>query len=288
MGPAQVDADGAAARRDGHVLDDPGRAVDAAKTAAAPAPGRGEAGRRPRAKPEPAPSPKPEPKGPPIAAKEVDGTVVLVFPAERFDLDVAAALGKRDWDTVVRRSDNLPGAMRDKIQRDGASWIAPLEFLSEVFVDGKPLTKQQFEKDARTVDGVRALDVHFPRFGDVVLLDVPGKGRFVTSLTDRAERAAALVPVMPRSLASRVAIAARGSATARADDDFAGAHDHLRARRLAVSRRPARQGRDRDRDARRAKAHRARAAHRRRRHGAARRSRRQVVVDAARRLDQAR
>ena len=42
----------------------------------------------------------------------------------------------------------------DKIQRDGASWIAPLEFLSEVFVDGKPLTKQQFEKDAKQTDRV--------------------------------------------------------------------------------------------------------------------------------------
>jgi hypothetical protein len=136
---------------------------------------------------------KEEPKGPPIGAKEVDGKVVLVFPPERFDLDVAAALGKRDWDHVVRRSDNLTGAMRDKIQRDGAAWIAPLEFLSEVFVDGKPLTKQQFEKDAQPLDGGRALEVHFPRFGEVILLEIPGKGRFVTSLTDRAERAAQLV-----------------------------------------------------------------------------------------------
>ncbi len=140
-----------------------------------------------------APAPAPAPKGPPISAREVDGKVVLVFPAERFDLDVAAALGKRDWDNVVRSGDHLPGALRDKIQREGASWIAPLEFLSEVFVEGKPLTKAQFEKEARQVDGVRALDVHFPRFGDCVLLDIPGKGRFVTSLTDRAERAAALV-----------------------------------------------------------------------------------------------
>lgn len=135
----------------------------------------------------------PKPKGPPIAAKEIDGKVVLVFPQERFDLDVAAALGKRDWDTVVHSSDNLPGAIRDKIQREGACFIAPLEFLSEVFVEGKPLTKQQFEKEARAVDGGRALDVHFPRFGEVVLLDLPGKGRFVTSLTDRAERVLALV-----------------------------------------------------------------------------------------------
>ena len=146
----------------------------------------------PKAEPAPAPK-KEEPKGPPLAAKEVDGKVVLVFPSERFDLDVAAALGKRDWDQVVRSSDNLPGAMRDKMHRDGAAWIAPLEFLSEVFVDGKPLTKQQFEKDAQPLDGGRALEVHFPRFGEVILVEVPGKGRFVTSLTDRAERAVQLV-----------------------------------------------------------------------------------------------
>jgi hypothetical protein len=159
----------------------------------------------PEPKPAPRPAPaaakdakpaepaKPEPKGPPITAREIEGAIVLVFPAERFDVDVVAALGKRDWDHVVRRSDNLPGSTRDKIQRDGASWIAPLEFLSEVFVEGKPLTKQQFEKDATTIDGVRALEVHFPRFGDATLLDVPGKGRFVTSLTTHAERAAKLV-----------------------------------------------------------------------------------------------
>jgi hypothetical protein len=150
----------------------------------------------PAAAPVPVPVPVPvkdEPKGPPVAAKEIDGHVVLVFPQERFDLDVAAALGKRDWDQVVRRSDNLPGALRDKIQREGAAWIAPLEFLSEVFVEGKPLTKAEFEKTARQLDGARALDVHFPRFGDVVLLDVPGKGRFVTSFTTSAERALALV-----------------------------------------------------------------------------------------------
>jgi hypothetical protein len=139
------------------------------------------------------PEPKPEPKGPPLTAREIDGKVVLVFPAERFDLDVAAALGKRDWDQVVRRTDNVSGALRDKIQRDGASWIAPLEFLSEVFVEGKPLTKAEFEKSATTAAGVRSMDVHFPRFGPVTLLEIAGKGRFVTSL-DSAERAAQLVP----------------------------------------------------------------------------------------------
>jgi hypothetical protein len=178
----------------------PGAPSQAAKTAAAPAPtptnGEPKKAEAPKKAAEPAKAPEPvkeEPKGPPINAQELDGKIMLVFPPERFDLDVAAALGKRDWDTVVRRSDNMSGAMRDKMHRDGACWIAPLEFLSEVFVDGKPLTKQQFEKDARAVDGARALEVHFPRFGDVILLDVPGKGRFVTSLTDRAERALTLV-----------------------------------------------------------------------------------------------
>ena len=115
---------------------------------------------------------------------------MLVFPAERFDLDVAAALGKRDWDQVVRSSDNLSGAMRDKIHRDGASWIAPLEFLSEVFVDGKPLTKQQFETDARSRRRRARRSTSTSRASATsMLLEIAGKGRFVTSLTERAERA---------------------------------------------------------------------------------------------------
>jgi hypothetical protein len=146
-----------------------------------------------KAPPAAQPAPEPEPKGPPLIAKEIDGAVVLVFPPERFDLDVAAALGKRDWDQVVRRSDNLSGSVRDKIYRDGASWIAPIEFLSEVFVEGKPLTKAEFERDAQQVDGVKSLDVHFPRFGAVTLLEISGKGRFVTNLSD-ALSAAKLLP----------------------------------------------------------------------------------------------
>jgi hypothetical protein len=167
----------------------PAQPTPSERAARAAKPANDGAAARPAAAPPPA---KPEPKGPPLAAHEVDGKIVLVFPAERFDLDVAAALGKRDWDQVVRRSDNLTGALRDQIQRDGAGWIAPLEFLSEVFVDGKPLSKPEFEKTATTTDGVKSLEVHFPRFGPVTLLEITGKGRFVTSL-DNAERAAKLV-----------------------------------------------------------------------------------------------
>ncbi len=144
---------------------------------------------KPDAKPEPA-----APKGPPLRLVEAEGKVVLVFPAERFDLEVAAALGKRDWDHVVGKHDAMPGAMRDRMHRDGAAWIAPLEFLSEVFVDGKPLTKADFLRDGQMVtDSVRALEVHFPRFGPVVLLEITGKGRFVSSLLERPAQAAALV-----------------------------------------------------------------------------------------------
>lgn len=144
--------------------------------------------------PPPAPPPPPEPVGPPLATAEVDGSVVIIFPAERFNLDVAAALGKRDWDQVIRAGDHLAGSMRDRIQREGAGWVAPLEFLSEVFVDGKPLSKPAFEAGARAVaGGVRELEVHFPRFGSVMLLDVPGKGRFVSSLKEHTDAVVKLV-----------------------------------------------------------------------------------------------
>lgn len=147
------------------------------------------------AKAAPAPAPaKPEPKGPPLSIQDVDGKVILVFPQERFDLDVAAALGKRDWDQIIRSSDNVSGAVRDKMYRDGAGWLAPLEFLSEVFVEGKPLNKGEFEKTATAADGYKALEVHFPRFGPVLLIDVAGKGRFVTTI-ENAARAVQLVKV---------------------------------------------------------------------------------------------
>jgi hypothetical protein len=143
----------------------------------------------------PAPAPaKPEPVGPPLSTAELAGQVVLVFPPERFDLDVAAAIGKRDWDLVVRSSDKLTGQARDRLHREGGGFVAPLEFLSEVFIDGKPLTRPQFDSGARAIgEGVRALDVHFPRFGPVVLIDIAGKGRFVTSLAGHDAAVAALV-----------------------------------------------------------------------------------------------
>lgn len=132
---------------------------------------------------------EPEPPLPahPLGLAELDGRTVLVFPIERFDLDVAAQLGKRDYGAVLHPADEISGPVRDRIHRDGAAFIAPIEFLSEVFVDGKPLSRPQFDQGATSSDGgVRTLEVHCPRFGPVLLLDVPGRGRFICSATDAA------------------------------------------------------------------------------------------------------
>jgi len=134
-------------------------------------------------------------QGPGLGTAEVDGNLVLVFPKERFDLDVAAALGRKDFDRILRRTDKLSGQQRDQLYHDGAGFIAPIEFLSEVFVDGKPLSRPQFDEQAATGDGgVRSLDVHCPRFGPVLLLDVPDRGRFIAAGIAEANRVVDLLP----------------------------------------------------------------------------------------------
>lgn len=167
----------------------PGPEAGARKSPAAATPGPAPA---PAA---PAPTPAaPAKKLPPVRLAEIGGRVALVFPPERFDLDVAAALGKRDYDAVLVSGDAISGAVRDRIYREGVHFVAPLEFLSEVFVEGKPLSRPMFEQAARPVgEGVRALDVHCPRFGPVVLVDVAGRGRFICSATDAPGDVAALV-----------------------------------------------------------------------------------------------
>ncbi len=139
-------------------------------------------------KPKPEPKPAPAPAGPPLRASELADRVVLVFPRERFDLDAASALGRRDYDAVITSADALPGEVRDRIHRDGAEFVAPVEFLSEVFIDGVPLSRPVFDERSREVgQGVRALDVHYPRFGPALLLATPGGERFISSLVDQPE-----------------------------------------------------------------------------------------------------
>jgi hypothetical protein len=146
-----------------------------------------------------APPPEPEPPAPvvslpPLRAAEIGQQLVLIFPRERFDLDVAAAIGKRDWGSVLLPQDGLGGQERDRVYRDGAGFVAPLEFLSEVFLEGKPLTRPDLDRLAQPVgDGARALEVHCPRFGPALLLDIAGRGRFITSERAAPEAVLALL-----------------------------------------------------------------------------------------------
>jgi hypothetical protein len=158
---------------------------------------------KPAEKPKPAEQSKPPeqpapPRGaglPPLKVADVGEQILLIFPRERFDLDVAAALGKRDWDAVILPQDPLNGRARDRMFKDGAAFVAPLEFLSEVFLEGKPLSRGEFDQHARPLGsgGARALEVHFPRFGPVTLIDVSGRGRFITSERSTPESVLALL-----------------------------------------------------------------------------------------------
>ncbi|HTE53580.1 MAG TPA: hypothetical protein VK698_22145 [Kofleriaceae bacterium] len=160
----------------------PARAQDSAARAAAPA-----------AK-EPEPAPAPAVALPPLRAASIGDQLVLIFPRERFDLDVAAAIGKRDWDSVLLPQDALAGNERDRVFREGAGFVAPLEFLSEVFLEGKPLTRPDLDRLAQPVgEGARSLEVHCPRFGPALLLDVTGRGRFITSERAAPEAVLALL-----------------------------------------------------------------------------------------------
>ncbi|MCG8421104.1 MAG: hypothetical protein MJE77_24550 [Proteobacteria bacterium] len=130
----------------------------------------------------------------PLRSVELDGRVILIFPAERFDVEVAARLGKRSFGEILDRSDPIAGPVRDAIHRDGADFVAPLEFLSEVFIDGTPLSRVVFDERATEhKSGLRTLDVHCPRFGPVVLLDIPGRGRFISSAKNSPDTLAELV-----------------------------------------------------------------------------------------------
>ncbi len=133
-------------------------------------------------------APPAEDPAPPLRAERVGDGLVLFFPPERFDLEMAASLGKRDWDTILRSEDKIGGAVKDDIYEHGADFVADVEFLSEVFVEGKPLGKAQFDEGATTSNaGFRSMEVHFPRFGPVVLISMPDGSRLITSRLTGAE-----------------------------------------------------------------------------------------------------
>jgi len=75
----------------------------------------------------------------------------------------------------------IPGRLRDRIHEAGCGFVAPLAFLSEVFLEGRPLDRRRFDAEAVEIaPGARALEAHLPRFGPVRVVDLGGK-RWVTS-----------------------------------------------------------------------------------------------------------
>jgi hypothetical protein len=126
----------------------------------------------------------PRPAGPPLEVIELGPRLVLKIPAERFDTDTIMRMAKKSLD-VLGASDRVSGAHKDRMHHDGYGFVAPLSFLSEVFVDGRPLDKKRLEQDGRPgPGGVRLLEVLLPRFGTVLLLDFGPGRRFVTSEVD--------------------------------------------------------------------------------------------------------
>lgn len=155
---------------------------ETAETAAPSAQRAPEASAAPTPPEPPEPPEPPRPVGPPIRAADLGRRIILVVPAERLDSDTVTALGKRPLD-ILGAADAVTGKQRDQIHQNGSGFIAPLAFLSEVFLEGKPLDKKRFEAEAQPAgDGVRALEVHLPRYGTVRVLEKAGK-RWITSET---------------------------------------------------------------------------------------------------------
>ena len=128
----------------------------------------------------------------PLSTLEIDGRLVLVFSLERFDLNIAAALGKKDYESIVQPGDGFTGQLRDRLFQEGADFVAPIEFYSEVFLDGKPLSRPQFDGGAiQLTDDDRVMEVHCPRYGRVRLVVGAGAGKFMTSLGDVSGEAVA-------------------------------------------------------------------------------------------------
>ncbi|MBI4511918.1 MAG: hypothetical protein HY698_19955 [Deltaproteobacteria bacterium] len=142
-----------------------------------------EPAQRPAVSKAPAPPPSEEPPSkpsPPIVARELAGRVILVIPEERLDLDTVSGLGQRHVD-VLRPFDQVPGPLKDRIHQQGCGFIAPLAFLSEVFLEGKPLDRKRFAAEATEIaPSVRGLTAHLPRFGPVLVVEASGK-RYMTS-----------------------------------------------------------------------------------------------------------
>jgi hypothetical protein len=138
----------------------------------------------PAAEPEPPPPPKPQ--GPPITAAAHGDRVILKIPGDRLDSETVTALGRRAVEALAP-GDAVDRRERERMEQAGAGFVAPLAFLSEVFLEGKPLDRKRFAEGAVEVaPGVKAFEAHLPRYGGVWVLEVEGK-RWVTSEIGKTE-----------------------------------------------------------------------------------------------------
>ena len=120
----------------------------------------------------------------PIEFKEIDGNVLLVIPESRFDLDFAAKLGKKDWETVLGYLPSISGVQKDLVYRQGLDFLTAIDFFSEVILDGVPLDKKSFlEKANEHSSGIKTMQVRFPRYGEVQLLQNSKNQKWITSNT---------------------------------------------------------------------------------------------------------
>ena len=118
----------------------------------------------------------------PITFKIIEGQMLLLIPDSVFDLAFAAKIGKKDWETVLGHVPTLSGAQKDLVYKQGLDFLTPIEFFSEVMLDGTPLTKKAFQDMAvETKAGVKTMQVRFPRFGEVQLLQTPDQKKWITS-----------------------------------------------------------------------------------------------------------
>jgi hypothetical protein len=149
-------------------------ALDDEQEPAPPPPKEVQAPRPPPTTPEPVSF-----TGDPITVLDIGGRIVLRLPADRFALDVTTALGKRQLD-FLHSKDEVTGKQRDRFYQEGGGFVAPLAFLSEAFVEGKPLDKRRFLAESQEAGGIRTLEAHLPRFGAVRIIEAAGV-RWITS-----------------------------------------------------------------------------------------------------------
>lgn len=110
-----------------------------------------------------------------IRAAELSGKPVLIIPKERFGLSVFEGIAKGRPE-ALHKIDQIPSRVQEEIARKRVHFLAQLPSLSELFIDGRPLTKDAAQKLQEPVSGSEHLTfiAHMPRFGRVRVIGNEG------------------------------------------------------------------------------------------------------------------